>query len=1035
LRPQGKAGCSQQVSIRPPAYSTSRLLPTAQLLIVQIQARRGIAVATFVSACFPSSVIVMKIQTNAYIGRHQQMRALAALLEDALSGSGKVIMLEGDPGIGKTRTAQELSSIAQTLGALTLWGKCYEGQGAPSYWPWLQSLRSCLNVDVLGPERFVAYMGQGATDVAEILPELRQLLPHLQPRQGLDPNQARFQLFESIATFFKNLSWEQPVALVLDDLHWADRPTLALLQFFAHAVAGNPLAVIGTYREHELSRAHPLLETLAQISREPSFYREPLRGLGIDDVAQLTFSVLGREPSYSIVRAVYSQTEGNPFFVKEIARLLEHEEETWRVDADSIDITRIPAGIREVVGERLNRLSGTCNYVLTVAAVVGREFESPLLERLLREDLEETEILNAIEEGFLGHVIEEVGGGTERYQFTHALIHQTLLSDLSPGRRARLHARIAEAIEEMYSSRINAHAAELAHHCVAAQSILDPQKLVRYSLMAGNQALEAYAYEDALTHFEKALAAREGDTLDAEMAEILFGLGQAQIAMFRVKDATGNLRRAWEYFIASGQADRALTIARYSHCGYLDLAVAMGDLAERSLEIVPPDSPEAALFFAAQAYALGFTKGGFDSARMLFEKALDIVRSHGNQSLEADILPNLAITYGLNAHWQEALETCLPAIELANRMDNLKALSRAKFFAGNSYLYGQGNVELARKQHLQALEIAEKTRDLSWIGRTAAAASTVPSFLGEWETALSLNARGLAFSPNNPILLAKRMILAGQQGDLQEGQACLDQVVQLIETEGTMDSQMVIFALPFMQHISGVPVPEEWLESLARSILSQPHAISLYTVPASAALALMAIERNDAEAAREQYEALIPQKGTMIYMFSLAFDRLLGLLAQTMGQRSEAINHFEDALAFCRQAGYLPELAWSCYAYAITLSSSNEVEDARKAKLLLEEAKEISREIGMKILLERVLACQQRLEAGKPRVLPYPDGLSHRELEVLRLVAAGKSNPQIAQELCVSVKTVGNHVSSILNKTNTTNRSEAAAYAVRRDLI
>ena len=195
---------------------------------------------------------------GVFVGRQREMGDLKAALEDALSGRGRLVTLAGEPGIGKTRTAQELATYAVLRQAQVLWGRCYEGQGVPPYWPWVQTIRSYVRKH--DPEQLRSEMGAGAADIAEIVPDVKEQLPDLEPAPALDPEAARFRLFDSITSFLKGASTSKPLVLVLDDLHWADESSLLLLQFLARELTGSRLLVIGTYRDVELSRRHPLAE-------------------------------------------------------------------------------------------------------------------------------------------------------------------------------------------------------------------------------------------------------------------------------------------------------------------------------------------------------------------------------------------------------------------------------------------------------------------------------------------------------------------------------------------------------------------------------------------------------------------------------------------------------------------------------------------------------------------------------------------------------------------------------------------------------
>jgi len=384
---------------------------------------------------------------SGFIGRQQEMAVLADALDDALSGRGQMVMLAGEPGIGKTRLAQELASRAESLGAQVLWGWCYEHAGAPPYWPYVQPIRAY--VESADAQQLSSQMGSGGAAIAEIVPELRAKLSDLGQPAAAEPEQARFRLFDSVATFLKNAAQSQPMLFVVDDLHWADESSLLLLEFLAREIAASPLLILGTYRDVEVTGRHPLSQTLGNLVRERHFRRVQLGGLTQQEVGEFVEASKGVTLPGDALETIHSRTEGNPLFVNEVVELINPEQITE--DRAWADI--IPEGVREAIGRRLSRLSETCNQVLRTASVIGREFDFSLLSGL-DSDISADGVLEALDEALEAKVIEALPARLERYQFGHALIQQALYEEMSPIRRVRAHTRVGETLEQLHQSEL-----------------------------------------------------------------------------------------------------------------------------------------------------------------------------------------------------------------------------------------------------------------------------------------------------------------------------------------------------------------------------------------------------------------------------------------------------------------------------------------------------------------------------------------------------------------------------------------------------
>src|SRR5829696_4757614 len=321
------------------------------------------------------------------IGRERELAALRACLDAALAGRGGGALLAGEPGIGKTRLAEETAAIARERGARVLWGRTYEGEGAPAYWPWIEVLRGLLRgADDEGAR---ALLGAHAAEAAQLLPELRRLLPNLSEPAELEPAEARFRLFDAVASMLTAAARDQPLLLVLDDLHWADEPSLMLLDFVARSLTEAPLMLVATYRDAGLQRGNPLARVLGDLGRRPGVTTLMLAGLDAAGVARMVESVSGAAPTDRLVSTLAGETEGNPLFLGEMVRLLAADGRL-RLDVTPGDgapdepgtATAVPHTVRAVIGRRLDHLSTECGSVLAVAAVAGRDFDLPVLERV-----------------------------------------------------------------------------------------------------------------------------------------------------------------------------------------------------------------------------------------------------------------------------------------------------------------------------------------------------------------------------------------------------------------------------------------------------------------------------------------------------------------------------------------------------------------------------------------------------------------------------------------------------------------------------
>ena len=449
---------------------------------------------------------------RTFVGREQELKQLHRAFDAALSGEGSLAVVVGEPGIGKTSLCEQLSTYVALRGGRTLVGHCYEeGSLSLPYLAFVEAMRTY--VLAREPDGLRNDLGSGAADVARIVSEIGDRL-HVELRPSGDPQDDRFRLLQGVSSFLANASTVQPLLIVLEDLHWADMGTLELLQHVTRNLHGARLLLVGTYRDVEVDRSHPLSGALAELRRSGSFLRVPLRGLTVHEVHRMYEQLRGNEVPWSQAELVYRQTEGNPLFVQEVLRFLVEEGLVVREDARYVPreassaTLAIPEGLRDVIGKRLSHLSEQTNDLLSIASVIGRDFELETLRRIT--ELAEEPLVAAIEEALRVAVLEERSRpGSVGYRFAHAFFHQTLYEELSAPRRLRQHQRVARALEAQYAARLDEHAPELAEHFSQSTDRADLAKAVHYCELAADRAAGVYAYGDAARLLEQALEVQE----------------------------------------------------------------------------------------------------------------------------------------------------------------------------------------------------------------------------------------------------------------------------------------------------------------------------------------------------------------------------------------------------------------------------------------------------------------------------------------------------------------------------------------------
>jgi len=901
----------------------------------------------------------------SFVGRAAERAKLAALWQRAQAGERSLALIAGEPGIGKTRLAAELASAAAEAGAIVLFGRSDEDLSAP-FQPLAQALgHYAAHAET---ETLRAEAGDGASDLARLVPELARRLAVAPSAPSAEPEADRARLFDAIDELLAGAARGAPVLVVLDDLHWADKPSLVLLRALLRSARPAALLLVGTYRETDLARTHPLAELLADLRREPRVERVLLRGLVPADVSALVASRGQQEPPAEFVAALHAETDGNPFFVEEVLRhlietgaLRRQEDGRWTSDRP-IEELGIPEGVREVVGRRLSRLSETANQALGVAAVIGREFDAALIEAAGGPSGDA--LLDALDEAARARLIAEAPGALGRFAFAHALVRQTLYQELGTTRRVRLHWRIGEALEQRSASAPEAQLSAIAHHLCEGALAGDARRAVDVTLRAAAQAEGLVAHEEAIALTMRALALLDQAGLDAPEARY----------------------RAW---MLRGAAELRLTAP-----GYATSYAAAERLAERL------GRPEWRARAVRESSVLDADEAADDRARGRLAQALAALPP-GDGSERCLLLARLGQSF------VKGPEECEPfadeALAMARRLGGVEPLERA-LNAKAGLLTGSARVDELAAVEQEMRGLARGPLASSMALRIAVLRADRPGF-GLAQAEFERKIRAERYLPGFAGLHLWSAADALAQGRFAEARAAAARSRESAMGVGGgalgFAAQVTAARLEegrLAQHLPGV---EQFVASAPPSFGS---AYRCVTVAMRAAL-------GDGESARRGLEALVAddfallQRRSAAWPFALrhlcdaaallgheaaaralepeiaeysgllligftgisiegAADRALGQVLAVQGRLDEASARYERALALEEGFEAWALAARTRYWWARALAERGASGDREHARALLDACLEKTRAFGMAHLTEQAEALAAQLTAG-----------------------------------------------------------------------
>jgi class 3 adenylate cyclase/tetratricopeptide (TPR) repeat protein len=917
-------------------------------------------------------------QTLPFSGRAGEVATVFDAWKEASGGSRQCVVVSGEPGIGKTRLVAEAARVAHGDGGVVLYGRCDDELGVP-FQPFAEAL------DWYAARADEVVLGRWPGDLARIAPQLRDQVRNLPPPLEADAESAQYRLFDAVASWLTALGAEHPVVVVLDDLHWATRPTLLMLRHVVRATGPARLLLVLTYRETEIGPEHPLAATLAALHREPSVERIILEGLDADALG-VVLEAAGYQLDTAGVELrdmLASETDGNPFFVSEVLR---HLAEAGVISPGKARrgvgigdaAVQVPPNVRDVIVERVARLGDGARQLLSVAAVIGRDFEVDVLAGAA--DVDELTTIDALDRASAVALVRPNAGDADRYTFVHSLIAHALLEGLSPARRSRVHARIAHALEDRHGDRA---IAEVAHHVAAAVPVVEPAKAVSFARRAAEAALSAVAYDDAARHLEAVLPVAPPDRARCQM---LLELADAYL---RAGDVAAAQTRSHEASDLAAQLEEpSLSVAA---------ALAYGDADARAVE-----HGETAEQLLRDALLLTDDQGIRVRIRATLGRSLAI----SGKIEEGQALSEQALAEARELEDGEALHTAFNAVLYASGTpDNIeRQVAVAREFTESAL--GSGDLETvvhARSRLISAtisVGDLDEARVLAERQRDMCRQSGQPLFrvvdlqlhalfaMGEGRF---VEAEAMATEANELAVGLSGNDAPGGYGvqlfSIRREQGRLDEARPIVETVARLGQQGATWGPALAVLYTDLGMTDEAaraLRHLVDDVLSGVPRDAL-RLGSLSYLADTCVAVGDADAAHVVYREFLPYRGLIVQLglFLAAYgavDRYLGALAALLGRGPEAETHFESALRTDARARMPVWLAHTELEYGRFLASRALPGDFERATALLHAALKTAQDLGIAPVAAGATAALDHVGGGPPTLVAHTNGAGISDL-------------------------------------------------------
>jgi tetratricopeptide (TPR) repeat protein len=926
------------------------------------------------------------------VDRAEEMNLLKEALYGAVHGDGGLVFVHGEAGIGKTRLLRELGAYAKSRGVKVLYGRCpalFRMDGVPPYVLWKEVIKDYL--ETCNPEQLYRVIGFYPAEVAKLVPELRQRLATIPQSFPISPEQEQNRLFEAVSQFVTNISRENPLLVILDDLQWTDPSSLLLLHYLARGVQKTPLLLLGAYRSTDVDAKHPLNPILAELNRERLPQSVSLKRMSLDDISEMIKNILEQDdvpPEFC--KIVYEKTRGNPFFAEEVIKSLKEEDVIHREEGKwkfkEVSAIEFPESVKNVVKARISRLDEECQNVLTMASFVGNDFT---LEAMCAvTGIEKSKLLKLMDKMFkTGLIKERVIRGEGICSFADVLVRDVVYEEVSPLTRKELHGVVGSALEKVYAKTIDEHLGELASHFLESG---DKDRALDYFLKAGEKAAGMYANAEAASYFQSALRLleeKEGKLKEREL--VLERLGDIEKLVGNHEACTKHWEEA--LLVSTKLQERQKTAALHRKIANI-LWDKIGETKkskehhEAALKILEaePESVELARLYEDIAHMLR-RKGEAAKAPAWAEKALALAEKLGDVEAVAISCIELSADRMVLGDLKNARECVERALKIA--LDNNYMETALRAYDNLNGMLQWGECEKCIENNEKGLALAKKVGDISAQSEFLAALVTRNACIGEFgkavtlrEEVLELRKKGgqLTYIPYDLLDIGYAYLMLGEWEKSEQyfNDAAIaargrDEIAVNVDSLGCFG----LLHLSRGEYGKARDCFEEAVRLWEKNIGGK---ISYRWV---GLLAWTYIELNEVEKAKDLLDSrqkLVPEIKEL--RLDTYFQAMRAMLLRAQKKYGESIKLFEETL---REWESIRANVWSAYwfarwllfEYARAYLERDQQGDREKARSLLNQALEMFQKMGAKKDIEKVEEKIAFIETGK--VVSKPKPLDH----------------------------------------------------------